>query len=103
MIDDHQESSRGLKQALAETAVSLVPPAELDMRRRIMADHLRQESTDKFDATYLDQQLAAHREAVTLMHSYRDTGDDERLRRHAAETAPIFEDHLERIRSLRHR
>ena len=56
---------------------------------------------DAFDKTYLDQQVLAHEEAVSLMQSYRYGGDNPQLRSVAAGTAPVVERHLRHMKMLR--
>lgn len=78
-------------------------PLELDTRRSTMIDHLRKAPDDAFDGHYLDQQVAAHKETLSLMRSYRDGGDDERLKQFARESAPMIESHLERVEAAQQR
>ncbi len=102
MIDDHTDSTRKLKQAVMESQKvdSSDPPDGLDSRREGMIKHLREAPDDKFDKTYLDQQTAAHEEAVTLMHHFRDECDCPRLREFATEVSPVIEGHLSRMKDL---
>lgn len=102
MIDDHTESTTKLKRAVVESAkvTSNELPADLDTRRSQMIRHLREVPDDKFETTYIDQQVLAHEEAVKLMHTYRDDGDCPVLRRFASETSPIIEGHLDRVKRL---
>jgi len=99
MVQDHQASSQRLH-GLVGHDPDLVPPSVLDTRRQTMMKHLM-DATETFDSTYVDQQVMAHQEAVTLMHSYRDRGDDAALRGFAAETAPVIERHLEHMKQLK--
>ena len=98
MVDDHQASSQKMRGIIGRDP-DLLPPSELDARRQTMMQHLM-DATDDFDSTYVDQQVLAHQEAVTLMHSYRDHGSDEALRQFATETAPVIERHLEHVKQL---
>jgi len=103
MVRDHTESSAQLKDAVARsekvTAADL--PTELDSRRQGMIDHLREAPDDKFDKTYVDQQVAAHEEAVTMMHRFRSDGDCPVLRGFAEQVSPVIEGHLDRMKQLR--
>ena len=103
MLEDHTHSSKQLRLAIGQSYVKEKTslPAELDARREKMLDHLRSAPEDKFEKTYVEQQVLAHQEAVTLMTEYRDRGDDESLRRFAAETAPVIEEHLGQMKALR--
>lgn len=99
LIHDHTESSAKLKQVAGESGVSV--PDSLDRRRESMIEHLQNAPTEDFDATYIDQQLMAHKEAVTLAHHFRDEGDDAALRSFAAELSPILENHLDQMKQLK--
>ncbi len=99
MIDDHTESSAKLEASLTPELRSAVP-AGLNSRRESMLQHLREAEDAMFDKTYLDQQRMAHEEAVTLMHHFRDNGDNASLRNFAADVSPVIEGHLERIKQL---
>jgi putative membrane protein len=103
MIDDHMTSTHQLQAALETSEARGVapPPPTLDGRRQTMIRHLEEASDEAFDTTYVDQQLLAHEETVTLMRAYRDGGDNPQLRSYAAGTAPVVERHLEHIKRLR--
>ena len=98
MVKDHMASSQKLRE---KTAVGhLTIPASLDSRRAGMIEQLREVPAEHFDRTWLDQQKAAHGEAVTLMRHYRKEGNDPGLRRFAGEALPIIESHLAHVETL---
>lgn len=99
MVDDHVESNIQLEGALRQDLRHAVPSA-LDKRRKAMLEHLRQTGEKDFDKTYVDQQIMAHKEAIALMHHFRENGDNDALRRYAAEISPIIEGHLETMNEL---
>jgi putative membrane protein len=99
MIAEHTESSARLEALLPDELREAVP-SELDRRRQMMLRHLRESRPENFDRTYLDQQRIAHQESVTLMHHFRDNGDNPVLREFAAEISPIIESHLEHITAM---
>lgn len=103
MIADHTASTHHLQAALEmnETGDIAPPPAELDQRRLSMLQHLEEASQDAFDKTYLDQQVMAHEETVTLMHGYIRTGTNPQLRSVALSGGPVFERHLEHMKAVR--
>jgi putative membrane protein len=82
------------------TKAGVTPPKELDERRKGFLDNLKAAGGD-FDKTYLDQQVAAHEEALNLMKGYADGGDNAEIKAFAAKTAPVVEQHLAKARSLR--
>jgi putative membrane protein len=98
MIDQHTQTSMKLK-TIAQSA-NIPVPTTLDARRQSMLSNLQAASATDFDDRYIDQQTAAHQEALTLMQSYASRGDHEGLRAFAAETAPAIEQHLMHVRQL---
>jgi putative membrane protein len=98
MVDAHTKTTAELK-PLA-TAANITPPAEMDERRKGFLDNLKAAGAD-FDKVYLEQQVAAHEEALSLMKGYADGGDNAGIKAFAAKTAPAVEEHLNHARSLR--
>ena len=98
MVTDHTAMMKGM-QPLA-TAAGQTPPTELDQRRKGLLDNLQAAAPDDFDRVYLEQQEAAHKEALTLMEGYADKGDDMALKAAAAKAAPKVQAHLDRVRQL---
>lgn len=98
MVAAHTATSNELKPLAASAGVT--PPASLDERRRSMMENLQSASTEDFDDRYIDQQTAAHTEALTLHRTYASNGDNPQLRAFAAKTAPAVEQHLMHVRRL---
>jgi len=105
MIDDHMTSAHQLSAALEmnETRGVAPIPTELDTRRRKMYEHLESAPPEKFDATYLDQQLLAHEETFTLLRTYAKEGDNPQLRSFALGAAPVVARHLSHVKAYKHR
>jgi putative membrane protein len=101
MLRDHQMLGVKLKHAALE--IEGIEPAEekLDNRREGMLDNLREAPQQAFDERYLEQQLAAHREALTLFRGYAENGDHAELKGVAAAAVPILEEHLNHVIRLR--
>jgi putative membrane protein len=95
MLADHTTSAHHLQAALEmnETQGVKTPPVELDTHRRKMIENLQASPDDKFDAMYLDQQLLAHDETLTLLTKYYQDGDNAQLRSVAAGAAPVVYRH----------
>jgi putative membrane protein len=100
MQKDHTATTTELKGILSKASLGVTPPADLDERRKGMLDNLRTATPDNFDKTYMDQQVAAHGEAETLMKGYADRGDQPDLKAFAAKVAPKVQMHLDMARSL---
>lgn len=103
MIEDHTASTHHLMAALEmnETRGVAQPPSKLDARHQTMIEHLEAAPESDFDATYLDQQVLAHEEALTLLVHYRDNGDNPQLRSAAAGVAPVVHRHLQHMKALK--
>jgi len=103
MINDHMTSTHQLQAALEmnETKGVPAPPAALDSRREGMIRHLMEASDDSFDRVYLDQQVMAHEETVTLMQGYGSGGDNSQLRSFALSSVPVVARHLDHMKDLR--
>jgi putative membrane protein len=100
MVKDHTATTTELKGILSKASLNVTPPAALDERRKGMLDNLRSATAENFDKTYMDQQVAAHGEAATLMKGYADNGDNADLKAFAAKTAPKVQMHLDMARNL---
>lgn len=98
MVDMHTATTKELT-PLAQKA-GITPPAAMDERRKGFVDNLKAAGAD-FDRVYLDQQVAAHEEALSLMRGYADGGDNAEIKAFAAKTAPVVDQHLTQARSLR--
>lgn len=100
MVTDHTATTAKLKAAIAAGGLNLTPPAALDARRQGMLDNLRAATAADFDQVYLDQQTAAHSEALTVHSSYAEDGENPALKTLAAETAPKVQHHLDMVKQL---
>jgi putative membrane protein len=104
MIADHTASTHNLQAALEmnETRGGVIgPPPQLDARHRTMIEHLEAAPDDMFDSTYIDQQVLAHEEALSLLVHFRDQGDNPQLRSCAAAFAPVVYRHLQHCKALK--
>jgi putative membrane protein len=99
MIKDHGKTTAGMKAYLAKNA-DLKAPTDLDARRTGMLDNLKSAQDKDFDHTYMDQQVAAHSEMLTLMNGFAEHGDNADLKAMAAKTAPTVQMHLDKAKAL---
>jgi len=100
MVTDHTATTAKLKSTIAGAGLTLTPPAALDARRQGMLDNLKAASAADFDKVYLDQQTAAHQEALTVHTSFAEDGDNDALKKLAAETAPKVQHHFDMVKQL---
>lgn len=97
---DHTAASQAFKAAAPQAAPDVQLPTELDERRKGLIDNLRSAAAADFDKAYIDQQVAAHQEAVTLHRGFSDNTDAPTLAEHARTVLPKIEAHLQRAQAL---
>ncbi|MFM9858789.1 DUF4142 domain-containing protein [Pseudoxanthobacter sp. M-2] len=97
MITDHTAAGERLQALLAQNATVEAPPMSLDPPHEAMLTQLTNATAENFDTTYINLQLQAHEEAVSLFSAYATSGDDPVLRLFAAETLPVLRHHLSEV------
>jgi putative membrane protein len=91
---DHAASQAQLRLEAERMMADIQPPQGLDARRQTMIEHLRDAAVDRFDATFLDQQKAAHKEALTLFDGFaNDPSNPSLLIAYAQAQLPILRQH----------
>lgn len=95
---DHTEASNRMKATVPQAAPGAELPTTLDERRQGMIDNLRSADAATFDRVYLDQQVAAHEEALTLHQGFADNTEAPALAEHARTVAPKIQNHLDMAR-----
>ena len=97
---DHTVGSAAFKAAVPTAAPDVALPTELDQRRKGLLDNLRSAGVGDFDKVYIDQQVAAHQEAVTLHRGFSDKTDAPALAEHARTVLPKIETHLQKAQEI---
>lgn len=100
MVEHHTKMSNDMKKTVADAGLNLPPPAALDDRRNGLLNNLRTADAADFDRVYLNQQVAAHEEALSLMRNFAENGDNAPLQAAAGKAAPMVEGHLNQARTL---
>lgn len=100
MVDAHGQTTAELQATLASAGLTVTLPAALDARHQAMLEELRGKSALEFDTAYLDQQTAAHGDALRLHQSYAQGGENAPVKAFAAKTAPIVQAHLDMAKKL---
>jgi putative membrane protein len=98
MVADHTALAAEMKPLIAKAGKAA--PTELDQRRKGFLDNLSAATAAAFDKTYIDQQVAAHEETLSLMKGYADNGDNPDLKAAAAKTAPKVQAHLNKAKAI---
>lgn len=100
MIADHTATTAEVKKIVSSSNIDIKPPAQLDSRRQGLIDSLRKAAPADFDRIYVQQQTAAHREALALHKGFADAGTNAPLKAFAAKTAPKVQMHLEMVEKM---
>jgi putative membrane protein len=98
MVTDHTAMLNEMKPLV--TAAGKTMPTSLDQRRKGLIDNLNAASAADFDKTYIDQQVAAHEETLTLLNGYAQNGDDAGLKALAAKAVPKVQAHLDKAKQI---
>jgi putative membrane protein len=72
----------------------------LEPAQRTMLRQLERARDGDFDRMYLNQQIPAHQQALTLHRNYARTGEGRALRQTARGIVPVVQTHLDRARQL---
>jgi len=86
--------------AQATAAPNVAIPTTLDERRKGLIDNLNAATPDDFDKVYLDQQVAAHNETLTLLNGFADNTEAPALATLARELVTPVTAHRDRARTL---
>ncbi|HEX5454232.1 MAG TPA: DUF4142 domain-containing protein [Stellaceae bacterium] len=100
MKADHEKIGSELNSFLGATNSPQWPPQELDTVHQTLIDDLNAADREDFDRLYIEQQLLAHQEAITLFRVYRNRGRDDGMRSLAGLALPVLEKHLDMVREL---
>ena len=69
------------------------------MQRKL--DDLAKVDAAAFDKMFMQTQVDAHQDALNLMQRYAQDGDVAQIKRFAAETAPMVQQHLSLAKDIR--
>ncbi|MEO7689188.1 MAG: DUF4142 domain-containing protein [Sphingomonas sp.] len=101
MIADHTASTAKIKKAASAAMPAIIPDSALTADQQGKLADLGKLSGKDFDKGYADQQIDAHKDALSLMQIYTDKGDVAPLKAAAGEIAPKVQTHLDKIRAIR--
>jgi putative membrane protein len=100
MISDHTKTSTEMKGLVqAGTVKAEIPTAMLPAHQK-MLDKLSGLNGADFTKQYLDDQVTAHKDAVSLFQRYGKGGDNEKLKAWATTTLPALEHHHQMAQDL---
>jgi len=97
MMIDHHTTTTQTVTAAARAAGMTPPPPALDAPKTQMIQQLQRAQGMARDMAYVEQQVMAHREALTLHTSYSRNGDTPQLKTAATTAVPIVSRHYNEI------
>jgi putative membrane protein len=100
MVGDHTRAANRTRQVLGELGAA-APPAMLEPAHQEQLDALKAANNQAFDKAYLEVQYTAHVDAIAVVRDYAHTGDNERLKKLAADVLPLLQSHLDHVTRLR--
>lgn len=101
MVKDHTAANQQLL-SIAE-GKGVTPPKALDAKDAQALQKLKSESDSQFDHDYIQNQVAAHRQAVTLFEREAKESKDPALKQFAERTLPTLQEHLRLAEGLQKR
>ena len=99
MIEDHTKANNQLK-AVAQ-AEDMTLPADVNSAQQDMYDKLLKLSGPEFDKACLKGMLKDHEEDVKKFAREAKSGTDPQMKSFAAETLPIIQGHLEKVKAIK--
>ena len=101
MIEGHTASTAKIKAAAAKAKPAIKPDPSLPSDLQAKLDDLAKLKGADFDKAYIDGQIDAHEDALSLMKDYADKGDTPSLKTAAGEIAPAVQKHLDMAKALK--
>src|SRR5262249_16836531 len=98
MVTAHTDATKELK--TTATAENLTVPTSLDADHQTMIDQIKAATGTGAGKVYIDQQVDAHQQALSLLQSYASSGDDAKLKQVAQNMTPTVQEHLNDAKSL---
>ena len=99
MATEHSKALDELKAMASQKNVVLA--TELDRQHREFRDKLATLEGAAFDSAYMDQMATAHLKSVALFQQEAREGQDHDIKKWAARTLPMLQEHLKAASSLK--
>lgn len=98
MIQDHTMAEKKL--GMAAKASGAMVEMKLDDPHQAMVTALQGKSGADFDKAYTADQVQAHQDTAALLTTYKESGDDAKLKAWATKTLPTVEMHAKMIGAI---
>lgn len=99
MTKDHTASTADVKRAAMRSGLHPAPPKLTAQQSRDLAALGAARGTAR-DRLYVDQQKAAHREALTVQQGYADRGSVPALKAAAGKIVPVVQHHIDMLNAM---
>jgi putative membrane protein len=103
MISDHRKAGEDFTDTLTKDRKDKdkpVPNDEPNADQKKALDALNNAPEKEFDKTYVDTQVKAHDDTVSLFEDYAKNGDDQALKDFAQRTLPTLKNHQKMVKDL---
>lgn len=100
IIVDHQKAAQDLQTLVSNGSVQATIPTALPQPYQDKLSKLSSLNGDAFQRQYRADQLAGHKDAVTLFQQYSTDGANQTLKTWAAATLPTLQMHLQMAEAL---
>jgi putative membrane protein len=101
MVGEHSKTTSELKALVSSGKVKVELPAAMDSSHQSKVDKLKGLNGNDFNASYKDEQVAAHKNAVSMFERYAKGGDNPSLKSWAKKTLPALKHHLSMAQKLK--
>ena len=98
MVTDHTKTTSELKGLAGGSNVPL--PTEMTSAQQSMLTKLQGLQGNDFAKQYMDDQVSAHKDAVSLFQRYGDGGDNAQIKNWASQTLPTLQHHLDMAQGI---
>jgi putative membrane protein len=92
MVTDHTQASQNLATVAEMAGITL--PTSPSAGDRTQQDELKKLSGAKLTETYVRDELAGHKQVISVFESEIEHGQDEAAKNYAAQTLPTLQDHI---------
>ena len=99
MVTDHGKSTMMVKTAAMKAGMHPAPPMLDSKQQGMMSELMAAKGADR-DRMYVDQQKAAHQEALSLQQDYASSGDTPSLRMAAGKIVPVVQQHIAMLNAM---
>jgi putative membrane protein len=101
MVADHTKTTTEMKSMMSSGKLKGVEaPTAMASSQQSMLDKLKGLNGNDFTKQYHDDQVSAHKDAVSLFERYGKGGDNPELKDWANKTLPTLQDHLKMAQDL---